>query len=122
MSSAALAQQRIIAWLIDAAIIVGLVILFEGLGRLAGAGYLLVRDGLFEGQSLGKRIMGLKVVAHRQRLQCTVLDSIVRNLLWVVPLANVVMGLTGLHALAHDARGRHWGDRLANTWVVKAAV
>jgi hypothetical protein len=48
------------------------------------------------------------------------MDSAVRNVLWVIPVVNVVLGFTGLHDLVHDPRGRHWGDRLANTQVVKA--
>jgi len=91
------------------------------LGWVVSALYVLLRDGLFEGQSVGKRIMGLTVVAHHARQPCTFLDSAVRNSLWLLPIVNVVMGLTGLHDLVHDPRGRHWGDRLANTQVVHAS-
>ncbi|MBI4004184.1 MAG: RDD family protein [Candidatus Omnitrophica bacterium] len=120
MTSEELARQRVIAWIIDALILLGLLILFQGLGWLVGGAYILFRDGCFEGQSPGKRIMGLKVVAHKDRLRCTFLDSAVRNVLWVIPVVNVVLGFTGLHDLVHDPRGRHWGDRLANTQVIKA--
>ena len=121
MTSAELARQRIVAWLIDFLIVAGVSILIGGLSWFAGAAYILLRDGLFEGQSLGKRIMGLKVVAHQQQLRCTYLDSIVRNLLWVIPIVDFVMGLTGLHYLMHDPQGRHWGDRLADTRVLPVA-
>ena len=120
MTSEDLARRRVIAWMIDLLIFLGLWILFRGLGWIVAVAYLLLRDGCFEGQSLGKRIMGLKVVAHKDRLRCTFLDSVVRNLLWVIPVVQVVMGFTGLHDLVHDPRGRHWGDPLANTHVVKA--
>ncbi len=118
MTSDDLARQRVIAWIIDLLVVLGIWMLFGWLGKVAGCAYILLRDGLFEGQSIGKRIMGLKVVAHAKRLQCTFLDSIVRNFLWLIPVLDVVVGFTGLHALMHDPHGRHWGDRLANTWVV----
>ena len=120
MTSEELARQRVIAWMIAFLICFGLWIMFQGLGWLAGGAYILLRDGFFKGQSAGKRIMGLKVVAHRDRLRCTFLDSAVRNVLWIIPVVNAVMGFTGLHDLVHDPRGRHWGDRLANTQVIKA--
>ena len=120
MTSEDLARTRVVAWIIDLLILLGLCILFQGLRWVAGAAYILLRDGCFEGQSPGKRIMGLKVVAHRDQLRCTFLDSAVRNVLWVIPVVNVVLGFTGLHDLVHDPRGRHWGDRLANTQVVQA--
>ena len=107
---AQLGRQRVLAWLID------------GLMMMASLGYLLLRDGLFEGQSIGKRIIGLKVIAHHPPVRCTYVDSIVRNILWLVPVVNVVMGFTGLQALVHDPRGRHWGDLLANTQVVRACA
>jgi len=120
MTSEALARSRVVAWMIDFLIVFGLWIMFQWLGGVVGAAYILLRDGLFDGQSPGKRIMGLKVVAHNDRLRCTFLDSAVRNVLWIIPVVNVVLGFTGLHDLVHDPRGRHWGDRLANTQVVKA--
>jgi len=120
MDSTELARQRVIAWLIDLLMLIGLSVLFRTLGYVVSAAYILCRDGLFDGQSVGKRIMGLKVVAHQQQLRCTFLDSFIRNMLWLLPIINIVMGFTGLHALVHDPRGRHWGDRLANTQVICA--
>ena len=120
MGTEELARQRIAAWTIDLLIVLGLLLLVPGIRWLISAAYILLRDGLFEGQSVGKRILGLKVVAHQERARCTYLDSAVRNALWVLPVVNLVMGLTGLQALLHDPQGRHWGDRLANTQVVKA--
>ena len=60
----------------------------------------------------------LQVTEARSR--CTFRYSAIRNLLWVIPLVNVVMGVTGLYYLSKDRAGRHWGDRLADTRVVKA--
>ncbi|MBI2104913.1 MAG: RDD family protein [Candidatus Omnitrophica bacterium] len=121
MAKPTLAQQRIYAWLIDLLLFLGLGAFFGGLGWIASTGYWLLRDGLFEGQSVGKRLMGLKVVVGTAHARCTFVASAVRNLLWVIPLINLAMGLTGLYALSHERAGRHWGDRLADTRVLRAA-
>ena len=52
--------------------------------------------------------------------RCTFKESIIRNLLWVIPVINLVMGITGFYSLSHDTKRRHWGDRLADTMVVNA--
>ena len=113
-----LAQRRVYAWLIDALIVLGIGILFHVLGWIAMIAYWLCRDGFFEGQSIGKRLMGLKVVVLPDRTHCTFKASMIRNLLWVVPLINVVMGVVGVYHVFNEAAGRHWGDRLADTRVV----
>ena len=120
MAKADLVQQRIYAWLIDLGLFLGLGVLFGGLGWIASTGYWLLRDGLFEGQSIGKRLMGLKVVAGDARGPCRFPTSVIRNLLWVIPGINLLMGFTGIYYLSKDKAGRHWGDRLADTRVVKA--
>jgi len=115
-----LVRRRVIAWLIDGLIVLGLGNLFDGLGWLAAGGYWLLRDGLFEGQSVGKRLMDLKAIVKPRRTRCTFKASIIRNVLWVVPVINLAMALTGLYYLTKDPHGRHWGDRLADTQVVAA--
>ena len=120
MAKADLAQSRIYAWLIDLLLVLGLGALFgPPLGWIISIGYWLVRDGLFDGQSIGKRLMELKVVAGKDRRRCTVTASIIRNLLWVIPFVNLVMAATGVYHLSKDRFGQHWGDRLADTRVVK---
>ena len=118
MGQASLGQQRIWAWLIDLLIIAGFSGLFDGVGWIVSTAYWLLRDGLFQGQSVGKRLLELKVVGASGN-RCTWGASALRNILWVIPLVNLVMGFTGLHYLFHDPAGRHWGDRLADTRVVK---
>ncbi len=121
MAKPDLVQSRLYAWLIDLLLFLSLGAFFGGLGWIASTGYWLLRDGLFEGQSIGKRLMGLQVVVGPSQARCTFVASAVRNLLWVLPLVNLAMGLTGLYALSHDRAGRHWGDRLADTRVLRAA-
>jgi uncharacterized RDD family membrane protein YckC len=51
-------------------------------GYFAGITYLLIADGLFEGRSIGKRLMGLKVVARNSGdtvAVCGIRESIFRN-------------------------------------------
>ena len=121
MAKTDLVRTRISAWLIDLLLVCGLGVLFSGPpGWLAGTGYWLVRDGLFDGQSIGKRLMRLKVVVGTERRRCSLLASVARNVLWVIPVVNLVMALTGLYYLSKDRGGQHWGDRLAETRVVAA--
>ena len=119
MAQGSVVRQRLSAWLIDLVIGVGLSALFHLLGWAAAAIYWLFRDGLFDGQSIGKRVMGLKVALPNGQ-RCTFKASLIRNVLWVIPGVNLLMGLTGVSYLFRDSRGRHWGDRLADTRVVRA--
>ena len=119
MADAELAQKRILAWLIDFLIVMAFALLFQRPGWLAGGAYMLLRDAMFNnGQSIGKRLMRLQVVVGPDRLRCRVPNSVIRNLLWVIPLVNVVAALAGLYYLSSDRAGRHWGDRLADSRVV----
>jgi uncharacterized RDD family membrane protein YckC len=119
MAKADLAQLRIYAWLIDLLLALGLGAMFATpLGWAASTLYWLLRDGLFEGQSIGKRLMKLKVVMGKDRRRCTIAASFIRNLLWAVPFVNLVMAATGVYYLSKDRSGQHWGDRLADTRVV----
>lgn len=121
MGNVSLVQQRIYAWIIDALLCLGLGGLFGRLGWMAGTGYWLFRDGLFEGQSVGKRLMRLKVSAQRSaKPRSPFVNSFLRNVLWLIPVIDLLMGATGLYELFRTPDGRHWGDRLADTRVVKA--
>ena len=112
-------RTRTVAWLIDILIALGLAHLFIPLGWGAAGLYWLVRDGLFDGQSIGKRVMGLKVIVLPNNVRCTILPSAIRNVLWIIPFVGIVMAIVAVHAQQHDPDGRHWGDRLADTRVVR---
>ena len=122
MKGSALAQRRLGAWLIDVVIVAGIGTLFHFFGWVATAAYWLCRDGCFDGQSIGKRLVGLKVVVEPSGTRCTWKTSCIRNLLWVIPVIDLLMGATGLYYLFSDPAGRHWGDRLADTRVVKVSA
>ena len=104
-------------------------------GVLAGALYILIGDGLFTGQSLGKKLFKLKVLVSdeesKQRV-CSFRDSIIRNLpfgllavLTAVPVLGVFFFFVGLLYVAAelyfifiDERGIRIGDIYAQTQVV----
>ena len=73
-------------------------------------GYTLLADGLFSGQSFGKKIQGLYVVTNDSEEPCTYLRSVCRNLTYL-------LGLFDLLPLLGRSK-RRVGDFLANTKVV----
>lgn len=121
MTDRQLAWARIYAWAIDWLMVIGVSAFFYIMGWIASTAYWLLRDGLFDGQSVGKRLMGLQVLGPDGR-KATWGVSFTRNVLWAIPFVNLAMAITGLHDLFHDPRGRHWGDRLANSEVVRVGA
>jgi len=85
-----------------------------GVSFIAMSGYILLRDGIGHGRSIGKKLMGLKVV--KGDLQCTYVDSLKRNITLIVPLLNLVELIMPFI----DAEGKRFGDKFANTQVVDA--
>lgn len=124
---------RAVAGFIDLLIIIGLNRLPDVIGFLSASGYLLIRDGLFERQSIGKKLIGLRVISSDgPDFIVTYRESIIRNvplviayILFLVPYAGWVLGpaafcIEGLTALGDD-RGMRIGDMLARTKVISAA-
>jgi len=118
---------RTVAGFIDLLIVIGLARLPDVIGFLAATGYILARDGLFDQQSVGKKIIGLRVLPADGTAQTvTFRESIIRNmplaaafLLFRLPYAGWVLGplalgVEGLTALG-DERGMRIGDLLART-------
>ncbi len=52
---------RAVAGFVDLLIVIGLARLPDVLGFLSASGYILIRDGLFQGRSLGKKLIGVSV-------------------------------------------------------------
>ena len=124
---------RTVAGFIDLLIIIGLTRLPDVIGYLSASGYLLIRDGLFERQSVGKKLIGLRVIASDDpEFVVTFRESIIRNVplviaytLFLIPYAGWVLGpaafgIEYLTALG-DERGMRIGDMLARTNVIQAA-
>ena len=92
--------------------------LMLGLGFLSfiffNIGYMLLRDGLFDGRSLGKRVMGLKVMDSRGK-PCGIGDSVLRNIIFFIP----ILPLIELILVLIDP-GQRIGDKWAKTKVVRS--
>ncbi len=121
---------RAVAGFVDILLIIGLARLPDVLGLLSAMGYILVRDGFFDHQSIGKKLIGLRVaVSEDARPHEAYRESIIRNmtyavayLLFLIPYVGWVLGplAAGMECLAAvgDDRGMRIGDLLARTMVV----
>jgi len=123
---------RAVAGFIDLLLVIGLARLPDVMGFLAVIGYILVRDGLFAQQSVGKKVIGLRVaLSDDPGKAVSFRESIIRNvplavayLLFLVPYAGLILGplALGVEALTAigDERGMRIGDLLARTYTVQA--
>src|SRR3990167_1414015 len=57
-----------------------LFLIFDPLGIVASVGYLLLCDGILEGRSPGKKMLGLKVIHIPTGAPCGYRQSAIRNL------------------------------------------
>ena len=83
-----------------------------------GAGYLLLRDSM-RGQSLGKLLLGLVVISPETGRPCTLKGSVWRNVLFLIPGANVVAIFLEAITVVRDPQGQRLGDKLAQTQVIE---
>ena len=115
-------QTRSLAFLIDLILYVAL---FYGLAGIShfwatflSMLYIVFRDGIFSGQSIGKKVMGIQVV-HTDGRPISLIDSSFRNVLFlfyvVFPVAIVIESV----ALLRSPDRRRLGDRIAGTCVVR---
>jgi uncharacterized RDD family membrane protein YckC len=70
---------RTVAKILDFIIVAAAAEVVPKAGFYAGLAYLLIGDGLFGGRSLGKRLVGLRVISAVSQKPCTIRDSIMRN-------------------------------------------
>jgi len=98
-------------------------------GWLAGVLYILISDGLMGGQSLGKKLIGLRVIGPAGR-PCDIKSSILRNaslalglVLFRLPLLGwlLLIALAGFEfvTLIGSPKGSRFGDELAGTSVIE---
>lgn len=121
---------RVIAKLVDLIVIAIVIKAIPQVGYFASLVYLLISDGLFDGRSLGKKIIRLKVISLPTGTPGTFRDSMLRNitlvlslLLYKIPLLGwifviVVLTLEFLLMLGNPD-GMRLGDDLANTTVIE---
>lgn len=128
--------SRFLAWGIDlvivlvgASLITSFLVAFEllavGLGQAIGVlvqfalmiGYAIVLEWLWNGQTLGKRVLRLRVVdLHGLRMKPS--QVVVRNLLRFVDMVPVFYLVGGI-ACIFSRRGQRLGDLAANTIVIR---
>lgn len=126
--------SRAVAGFVDLLIILGLARLPDVLGVLSAVGYILVRDGLFDRSSLGKKLINLRVACvDASATPAGYRESIIRNapfaaafLLFLIPYAGwvlcpLVVGIEFLAAVG-DEKGMRIGDLLARTQVIRSAA
>ncbi|MBA4349088.1 MAG: hypothetical protein C0415_03750 [Thermodesulfovibrio sp.] len=121
---------RVIAKAIDFIVIAIAVKLIPQVGYLSGLLYLVISDGLFDGRSLGKKVLRLRVVSVATGKPGSFKDSVIRNatiaaalMLFKIPLFGwllliAVLVLEFLLMLGNED-GLRLGDDLANTMVVE---
>jgi uncharacterized RDD family membrane protein YckC len=120
---------RAIAKTLDFIIIAAAAEVIPRAGFFAGIAYLLIGDGLFDGRSLGKKIIGLRVVSVDADKPCSFRDSILRNsifgigyLLYQIPWFGwvfiVIAIVLEFIILLGSKNGMRLGDEIAKTRVV----
>ncbi|MFA5847110.1 MAG: RDD family protein [Thermodesulfovibrionales bacterium] len=121
---------RGVAKAIDFIIVAAAAEIIPRAGFFAGLAYLFISDGLFEGRSLGKRLIGLRVISTTTGKICSVRDSILRNLvlcigvlLWKIPLVGWIFMVLILAfefiMLLGSKEGMRLGDEIAKTTVIE---
>ncbi len=108
--------SRILAYLLDVLIAIGLYIV-PLVGLVAGAVYMVTRDGLpfLNGQSIGKRAMGIKAVTvDGASLSNNWGPAIIRNVVLLIP----AFPLVELIVLLSNPNQQRLGDQWARTKVV----
>ena len=115
-------QTRSLAFLIDLILYVAL---FYGLGAhnhfwgtFLSMIYIVFRDGFFSGQSIGKKVMGIRVV-HGDGRPISFVDSSFRNVLFLIPYLLPVALVIETIALFRSPERQRLGDRIARTRVVR---
>lgn len=86
---------RMIAKAIDMFIVLLLSLFFYPLGVIPALGYLAVCDSLQEGQSIGKKLMGFKVLSLEDGTPCSMKQSAIRNLPFLVPVFFLIIPVWG---------------------------
>ena len=119
-------QHRGMAFLADLLIYTGLLFgarhfLGEILSGFLAMVYIVFRDGLFGGQSVGKKILGIRVV-HMDGRPISYVDSSFRNVFFIFyPIYALTAAVIVVEALVslRDPQRRRLGDRIAKTCVVQ---
>ena len=114
-------RRRLYAATIDGLLVASFLALGRSSASIAflalGAAYILLRDAI-HGRSLGKFLLGLTVVRLETGRPGSARDSVSRNVIFLLPGANVAAVFLEARTLLRDQQGLRLGDRLAMTQVV----
>lgn len=106
-------NKRVFAFLVDL-FLVSVISLSAPWGWVIGTIYILIRDALFRGRSVGKLVTGLAVLdpnGNRAGLK----ESVLRNLPFAVPF---VFFPIEYFVMIRSKEGKRLGDRIAHTQVI----
>lgn len=125
--------HRFIAKAIDLLIFGFLSEIFYPFGFLSGILYILIADGFFDGQSIGKRVIGLKVITIPDEKRIEFKESIIRNSFLALSLLFSLIPFVGyfllftvglfifgveIYFIVKSPEGERLGDRFAFTRVI----
>jgi uncharacterized RDD family membrane protein YckC len=121
---------RTAAKIVDFILIAAVIEILPRAGYFAGLAYLLLGDGFFDGRSIGKKLIRLKVVSSERNTPCTFRDSILRNItfglgyvLWLVPWIGWVFIIFVVSVefilILGSKDGMRLGDEIAKTVVIE---
>ena len=121
---------RVLAKSVDFIVVAIAIKSIPQVGFFASLVYLLISDGLFDGRSLGKKIIRLRVISPSTGNAGSFRDSMVRNITFALPLFLYKIPLLGwifvililtleFLLMLGNAEGMRLGDDLANTKVVE---
>ncbi|MFZ5907946.1 MAG: RDD family protein [Nitrospirota bacterium] len=120
---------RTVAKILDFILIAAAAELIPKAGFFAGLAYLLLGDGFLEGRSIGKKLIGLRVVSADTHKPCSFKDSVLRNstlalgyflshVLWFGWTFILLVSVLEFIVLLGSRNGMRIGDELAKTLVI----
>ncbi len=121
---------RIIAKAIDFLLIVAVLEVIPKAGFYIGIVYLLTGDGFFDRRSIGKKLLGIRVVSLKRDSSSALRDSILRNstlalglLLWRIPLIGwlflTIITVVECIIMIGNSERMRIGDEIAQTVVIE---
>ena len=115
--------RRMLASIVDISFFLLFIYFFLFYGNIYflvfGCAYILFKDSLLQGRSIGKLLFGLIVIRLSDGKPCSISRSILRNIFFVIPGTNIVaVGFEAYYCIKND-QGIRLGDKLAMTQVVE---
>lgn len=125
--------SRILAKAIDLFIVLVLSLFLYPIGILFSIVYLIFADSIQNGQSVGKKFIGFRVISLIDGTPCSLKQSFIRNLPFIIPLAFAIIPVAGwfmaiiiglpfvgveLYLLYKLDSGHRLGDVMADTTVM----